>query len=803
MTNILGTGIFWTTLAAIAAILSLATLIGRAWGMFFPYRFKAVARFYLAPALGLATLTIIASLVGRFLPMGDSVVVPCLVIALLIWVLVREKQINRAFRHALMVSVFGIVCGTSILGPLFTYGGFNAHTDAFTYLAHGDWLQHHAFGDTIPIDRVTPLTTQISLYQQASLRMGASFLLALLQALLNLRWSYEIYPAVVIAVIAACCLAIGFPLARVLQSMPRGIRLALLALPAFSLGGLLFGANMGFLPQTVGLALGAGVLFMVGPLFQWVTTAKTNWLAIGKAAIPGAVLFTGASFAYSEIAPFLLVAVLGSGFILAVRFHAWKNLLVHVGLLLGLSILLLNTELIRVYAALRMQSRAVVGGAVDWTLLGYVAHAFGLHGGTWDGFHGADWEGFQWTTPENIGSRSFVFGLILFGLAIGAVLAGVRSVWRTTIRGILMPAAIILIIFAFGILYFRYFVPSPFPKGIGQSWSQFKLAEWAHPFVMAFVLLAVAGLRLRWGKLFNSAVLALFTIGLVSATLIGVARVQPLMHYYHGVSDLSRFYLKFRDTVFATCPRSTPVYLALGGPHHKFRQMAVLYLYDREVASDWMDDDYIRNVLPVERRTQELTTGSCVVEPLGQNSSLNQGTIIGPFQVGIFNGRGYIQIASMSGAHDRESDGQNWWHWVERRVSFTLQPRFAPKDATQTKLRFEYGTRGKQTLALRIIKRDGSSQKILLTSNDDARAVFDQVIDVPPIELAEISIETDGKASPLGERDPRMAAWMICNMTIGIIDIRGEIRIASVSGAYGRESDGQNWWHWVERKVSF
>jgi len=48
----------------------------------------------------------------------------------------------------------------------------------------------------------------------------------------------------------------------------------------------------------------------------------------------------------------------------------------------------------------------------------------------------------------------------------------------------------------------------------------------------------------------------------------------------------------------------------------------------------------------------------------------------------------------------------------------------------------------------------------------DARAVFDQVIDLPPIELAGISIETDGKASPLGNGDTRMAAWIVSNVTI-------------------------------------
>ncbi|MBA4389474.1 MAG: hypothetical protein C0399_00855 [Syntrophus sp. (in: bacteria)] len=145
---------------------------------------------------------------------------------------------------------------------------------------------------------------------------------------------------------------------------------------------------------------------------------------------------------------------------------------------------------------------------------------------------------------------------------------------------------------------------------------------------------------------------------------------------------------------------------------------------------------------------------------------MSQGTVIGPFRVGIYEGRGGIRIASVAGAYDRESDGNNWWHWVERKVSFKLQHLFVPKDATWTKLRFEYGTRGKQTLTLRIIKRDGSSQEVLLRSKGAVPVIFEQVIDVPPIELAEINIETDGKASPLGDKDTRMAAWMVRNVNI-------------------------------------
>lgn len=757
MTNFFGTGIFWTTVAAVIAILSMATLIGRAWSGILPYRFRAHARFYLAPALGLAVLTIIASLIGRILPLGNSVVVPWLVIVLLLWAFSLEPNKNRLFSHVLIVSIFGIACGVSLLVPLFVYGAFNTHNDAFTYLAHSDWLQLHSFGETIAPENVTPLTTQIALYQQAGFRMGGSFLLALFQSLLNLQWSFQVYPAVIISALTVCCLAIGFPLAQALRPMRRNIRLALLALPAFSLGGLVFGANMGFLPQTLGLALGGSLLFMVGPLFKWVAYTKATWQTICKSALPGSILFSGAVFAYSELAPFLLVSIVGTGFILAFRFKAWRKLFVYGLVLFGFSILLLNTELIRAYAALRTQSGSVVGSPVEWSLLGFVAHAFGIHGGAWDMY--------QWTNPVNIEANLFTKGLILFGLLTGLLLFRIRSIWHATLNGILMPTVAILAVFAAGILYFRYFVPSPFPKGVGQSWNQFKLADWAHPFIMAVVLLAITSLRPRLSKLFNGTVIALLMIGILFTTISSIIRIRPLIQYYKDVSDLNRFYLEFRKTVLATCPSNAPIYLALGGEHLKFRQMATLYLYDRDIRSDWMDDVYIYHHLPKERRTQELTLGSCVVEPISQDGWVSQGATIGLFQVGILD-RGNIQISSINGTYGRESDGQNWWHWVEHKVIFELHPQFVSKNATQTKLNFEYGTLGSQTLTLRLIRRDGSSSEIILPDKSFPPTIYEQVFDEVPTDLISISIETDGKASKLGDSDARMAAFIIRNVKI-------------------------------------
>lgn len=591
--------------------------------------------------------------------------------------------------------------------------------------------------------------------------MGGTFLLALAQSLLNLQWAYEIYPAVVISAMATGSLAIGFPLVQSLRPLRRRTRLALLALPAFTLGGLVFGANLGFLPQTVGLSIGAGLLFAVGPSLRWVSIGGASRRTIAMAALPAAVLFSAAVFAYSELAPFLLLAVLGSSFLLTIRFRTWGGGALYTGVLLALAGLMLNTELIRAYAALRTQTGVVVGSPVDWSLLGYAAHAFGVHGGAWDGF--------QWTLPESAGSVFFFMGVALTSLFAVTVLSGSRAIVVNTLNGVLLPAAVVLMVFCAGLLYFRYFVPSPFPKGLGQSWSQFKLADWAHPFAMAFALLAVVHLRQRMGKYFDHVVTLFFVVGFVSATLIGVARITPLIKYYEGTRDLNRFYQEFRRTVLANCPRSAPVYLALNGQHHKFRQMAIYFLPDRVTTSDWMDDGYIFPRLPENSRTQALNVGDCVVEPIAQGGWLSKGETVGPFRIGVFDGQGQVRIASADGVYDRETDGNNWWHWVERKVIFQLQPLYIPEGATQAKLNFEYTTRGKQTLTVHIRTRDGFSRQLLLHSQGDAPATFEKIIDLPPSKLMELSIETDGEASRLGEQDARMAAWIIRNLNVTLV----------------------------------
>jgi hypothetical protein len=621
MSRLLGTQIFWTTVVVVPLLLAAMTMVGRLWSSAWPTEFRQSARFYLAPVLGLATLVLIASVLGQHLPLGDTIVVPLVLLFILIVALRLDSSRPELVRHLIIVGMFGILCGTSVLAPLYTNGAINAHNDTFTYLAQSNWLQQNAFSTQIPAEQVTPAGTQIRLYQLASLRMGASYLLAFFQALLNIRWSYSIYPAVVIAAMSACCLAIGFPLAELLERLPIRVRLALLALPSFSLGGLVFGANQGFLPQTIGLAVTAGAVFATGAALTWISSERRSFGSVIAVALPIAMLVAAAIFAYSEMAPFLVAAIGLSGLCFAIWSGAWRDVCIFGCAVALLTLMLSNFELLRAYNGLRTQAGAVVGSPVEWSIFGFVAHAIGMQAGAWD-------------------NQRFTYFEIAWGLILAlVVLSNFRSISWGSIRSagpLLIPALLLLFGFSCGLVYFRYAVASPFPVGKGQSWSQFKLMEWAHPFVAALILAVLASFLAGSRRSYHRIVLVLLGAAALGSCYIGVLRTRGMMSYYAGVADLDAFYRDFHRTVLTACPLGSPVYLALGGSSLKFREMASLYLADRDVRSDWRDDDYIYHMMPLARVDLSPAKGDCLVEPNTIAVSAEPMTVIGPVRVGVF-----------------------------------------------------------------------------------------------------------------------------------------------------------------------
>jgi hypothetical protein len=312
-------------------------------------------------------------------------------------------------------------------------------------------------------------------------------------------------------------------------------------------------------------------------------------------------------------------------------------------------------------------------------------------------------------------------------------------------------------------------VPSPFPIGVGASWSEFKLSDWAGPFVSVFVLVGMVHLKRPLGKQFNRAVATAFGLGLILTAAMPprvlAGAFNPFIMYYGSPSDLGQLYLDLRSTVLETCPRNKAVYLALSGEDMKAREVAVLFLKDRDLRSNWTDDVYLGDMARAHGN-QDIAASDCVVEARSKQRYIEQGKVVGPFKVGIYDGRGAVTIAASKGAYARESDGDNWWQWVPHEVVFTLDTKSVKSTTSRTNLSFSYQTVGKQTLTAKLIKRDGTNQEFTLESNGGAPVQFSATLSTPPKDISEISIETNGVAHPLGPGDSRVAAWNIRNFSV-------------------------------------
>jgi hypothetical protein len=748
----LGPPILWTTLAVLVACVSLATVIGRGVARALPWRLASRARFYLAPALGLALLTLVATWLGRRFPMGDSAVVPLVAILLAGASLYIDENARRALRQCVWVSCFAVVCGIGVIVPLAVFGAFNAHNDAFTYLAQSDWLQGRPFGRIAPED-VTPVSSQIHLYEKALLRMGATSLLAFLQGLLNVRWAYEAYLALAVAAMAATCLAVGFAISGQLASMARRWRLLLLALPAFGFGSILSGADFGFLPQSLGILFGAAALFLAGAQLRWEARSGEPVRRVLH-SIPCALLLSATVYAYPEIVPLIAASLVAAAAVAAIHIRAPRRVLAFTVATGLIAAALTNTESVRALIALRTQARVVVGGAVDWSPLGFLSHALGVHGGAWDLF--------QWS--RDLASGSAAAGLAV--LAACAVLAGLGwRVVRERVRdGHLLPAALALCLIVLGFCYFRYFVASPFAEGVGQSWNQFKLSEWAQPFFTVLVMSGVLAVRRRVGAKFYPALVIAFAAAGLAASYLGVQRLKPMMAAYGDVRDLASFYRQAREAALQACPADRRIYLALHADREKVRQMLALYLSDREVASNWTGDSVIVGYLPREKQAAAPRPGDCRIEPAGTTPGA---TVFGMFEAASGNGNA-IPFDVVRNAHARETDGRNSWHWVERSIELKPSRLETRPGAGRTRIAFEFRSVSPRNLEVRLTLTDGSALSERVFGEGGALQAFDKDFEAAPDRIAAITITADGEPVRLGESDARRASFMLRNVRIGL-----------------------------------
>ncbi|MDX2287904.1 MAG: hypothetical protein NW217_03675 [Hyphomicrobiaceae bacterium] len=751
----LGPSIFWTTVVSIFLILGYATLVGRPVARLFSKAAQDDVRFYLSPAFGLALVLIFIAVWGRYVAFGDTPLFILLMVLLAILAAVLEKDQRGALLHAATVGAFGVAASATLLTSLWFSGALAPHNDTFTYLALGDWLQNHPFNRMVTAQDMTPASTQVALYQVHGFRMGGPYLLGLFQSVLNMKWAFDVYPALVGASTGGTALAVGLPVASALRGMTLWQRLAGLTMIGNSLGGVSFAAHYGFMPQGYGILFGAACLFAYGIQLSEIGTGKLSLRAIGGRAIPIALLLAASIFSYSELAPFVTASAGMASLVQLARTRAVSAFVSYGLVVIALGAVFLNVELVRTVQALKVQSVAVVGSPIDWHLVGYLAHAMGLHGGGWDVA--------QWT----LGGR-FGFGaagsLLACALVLAVALAGSRRVLRSGEAVMVLPAVMMLVLCAAGVLYLRYAAHNPFPVGVGQSWSQFKLTDWSYVFVTAVVLLGALPVLARFGAAGN--VMALLgAVWLCGGVLTGHNRTLSLKSYYVGETDLSSRLRSIRDAALDVCRDATSIYLDLSGQDHKFRQMLALYLWDRRLKADWTGDGYVIGWLPQGRQAEQIANGDCLIE----HSSLSTekgGTVVGQARIrqGVED-LGEVRVTRVDGINQVESDKTGWWLWVAGEARIALAPRGISPEADRAEIAFWIGSEQSQDVVVVVSSMEGGEE--VHEFRLDTRGVSKVIaLSMPPASIRKVTFRTSAEPKPIGSADPRKANFLLRNLTV-------------------------------------
>lgn len=343
-------------------------------------------------------------------------------------------------------------------------------SDTPTYLAISNELQGHGFGTGVtPIDPDRPLTYNLWLYQRDHLRMGSTFLLALLQALSGAD-AIRVHQVVMAWGMLLNLGGIALLMRWAFRS-PRWAAAGATLLAAAACNPLHGSIQMGFQPQTFGTAYLSFTLALLAR-----ATRRTFWTAPNAFVLAlGVTTFVRV---YSDLAPVLALgglAYLVMNLRRALRDGTAGSFLRFAAVTTAALALLGNYEWYRAVKALQAQVGSVVGWPIAWKAPEFASFALG-------------------TRPlfgeEPVSGRRLV-------RAVGALLLLLVGLPRLVRDRRAAVVAAVLGVYAAMAVYYGGFVTDPKAGTLGHRWSVFKICKWAFPLVLAVQFVGLATLLRR------------------------------------------------------------------------------------------------------------------------------------------------------------------------------------------------------------------------------------------------------------------------------------------------------------------
>jgi len=741
-------------------LLALCMLLGRRLMQAGPKSIQDSIGFYVSPILGLAVLVLISTLYGwcfafRF---NYSVIIAFLLAGFSFYYEPKKRACVSAW---VQISLFAIICALPILAPIIRHGGYNPFTDIFTYLAQGQWLQTHVFSEPALANGQHPVLTQIELYQQTGSRMGGSFLLAYVQSLFHITWSYHAYIQTVALAFVAGCLAIAGVIRQVI-AVPKWVLLCLALLPAASMNGFVFGAEWGFFPQTLGLALAIGLAALLPGFVQFLMQEQQGVISkIVWWTLPSAVCAAALLLAYNEPFPIFAAALALFFLIIGLLYPQRIRVLLFFVFVFALeTALLVNYEGLRIfnnlYQTLSISSgKAAIGWPVLWSPIQFLAHAFGMKSPFQSGQFALDY----WVSV-------YIFPMVIIGLMIFIYKS--RKARSSPISLTVLFLVCMDLVFLFVFLKFRYLSESPGAPEIGQTFLQFKIAKYAALFSLS--LLGI-GFAVIWDYYKKSRValayiyLLCVVVGLcVHIFSMSRAFTNNFLEEVQANQAPFEKLLQLREALAFISANET-IYVGLGPQHSKLRQMVAYVLYDRQIAGDYRDDGYLLGKLPERDRNMPLEGNPWLLTiPISSSHCRHQKNIMGPFvlQKAPFD---YMALLDRQGGYNTESNAKGEvWNWVDEGIDFHFQKI---GKSQQMQVKFQVRTQIEPRIyTVELRDKNGRVFERYRLKKSKQEQSFATPWIASPKEPFVVHIEADGKPVRLSKRDSRAAKFMLSNMSI-------------------------------------
>lgn len=642
------------------------------------FRYKSVAKLFLSPIIGLSILLLYSIPVGYF---ATNKSIFFIIFSLIALYLLFENLKKHPKNYKSLVTIISFMFFGSFLSTLFTviyFGEFNPFNDTYTYIVHSQWLQSNPFIDKAIKSGFFPALSQVTLYQETGERVGASFLMAIIQSGLSIKWSYYLYPALLSIAVGYSALVSGALLTFI--SYPNRKKILFACLIIFIMpSGLLYGAFTGFYPMTFGLLFVLGFITFIGMSVDYIKRKEKNSYLL---AILSSLMFSAFLFSYSNYAPFLFLALTISFFVILLADKKFiKQFFILMVLVLLITSLIVNVELIRMCLNLLTTITIGSGGIeIGWPIYWSPIEFLGFMAGLKSGFIGS--------IPINYLNYVYLFlipVIVSFFLIYG--LNNTRN--RRLYIYIILPLTLIfssLIIF----VKLRYFTTGILPMEQGATFLQLKTAKYASPFliILLFSGFITASKKIPIIKKYSFYFLIIYFVSCISHNYIAMKNING--DFVHKIGSKKAFneLLNLKTFIDNNIPFDNIIYLDLPGSLHKVRQIVAYVLIDRKVSGNYNDDGYIRGRVPELERNMPIEESEYIIRHINNDFSTPESDIVATFGnlILIKNNPSHLQFKERKGGYDTEYDKDGAWNWTSEEIEYI----FSVEKSTKLNISFYY-----------------------------------------------------------------------------------------------------------------